>query len=475
VVRLWRNRAVGSGLRRFCARVSLLAALGVLHASSSVRAEVPTPQLAKGLSGPVEATLGDVSEINLLLENAQPGWEPATLLRAASVGTVGPAVADANGRWHLTYTLPADRRPQVALIVLFDPKTGEVYQHRVDLVARAPLQLQSEPGVRVEVVVGKQRFGPVLTDRRGSATLEILVPPGVRVAHTEAVDGYENRDERELSLKPPTFRRQLMVCPTGTGFGLLWALDGDGHDAAPSQVRLEDAERRTPTLEPLGPGIYKISATDSSGHTRVSAGGLTVRSRAVGTTEVAECILRGPPGAPAARTLEPPALEARSKFSVHPTVRVGYLTNGAKIGGPWVSARGLADVSLFGAKFQIGPEIGYFSSDRQVALDGAESMALTVRGVPLLVAARYVQSGFGIDWGAGASLGTVLLSLHTDGDTLARVPAPLWWAVAASAGKRLGLLALEIEGGYARSVVREPTVSGNTAGLIVTAGVGLRF
>jgi hypothetical protein len=190
--------------------------------------------------------LGVDQEVDVTITLAGPEAARFVPLRAmATVGTLEPMRAIAPGRFVARYRPPADRFPQVALL-LVEVGNGAARLHcatRIALEGSTIFPFHTGGGASVTMRIGDRQFGPVVADRQGHVEIPIDVPPGVRKAAARAVDRTGASRETEVDLHLPAFPRVLLLAPAAVEVGsfseiFVAALDDNGAPAAPNQLTL---------------------------------------------------------------------------------------------------------------------------------------------------------------------------------------------------------------------------------------------
>jgi hypothetical protein len=179
-------------------------------AGVQLRVTSPRPYLVLGADGSIDL------DVEVVGRGAE-AFSPARVF--ATVGTLelprAAAATAAPGRLVARYTPPADRFPQVALVVIEMASATQ----RVIGAARLPLHgttevpLRSDPGASVTLRIQDRTFGPVTADRQGHVKIPVEVPPGVRDGVARAVDATGNLRETDVDLQPAPFPRVLIVPP----------------------------------------------------------------------------------------------------------------------------------------------------------------------------------------------------------------------------------------------------------------------
>jgi len=118
-------------------------------------------------SEPAAVTLGKDSAAQL--EVLAEGAERVTV--TASAGTVGPVESLGAGKFKARFTPPADKHPQVALILAEVEIKGErsFGWYALVLKARATLDIDTKPRAKVTAKVGTETFGPAVADARDTS------------------------------------------------------------------------------------------------------------------------------------------------------------------------------------------------------------------------------------------------------------------------------------------------------------------
>ncbi|HVR02524.1 MAG TPA: hypothetical protein VMT47_10350 [Polyangia bacterium] len=300
-------------MRAAAARGRLALALLALTLGRPAWAQGPTPTPASAPAG-VQVTLtparefvllGADTEVTINVEVSGPGSEVLAPTRTfATVGTLElPRPTGVPGRFTARYVAPADRFPEVALLVA---EVGGGAQ-RLRGVARLPLHantempLRTSPLAEVTLRVGGKSFGPVVADKQGHVKIPIEVPPGVRVGTARAVDHNGNVNETEVDLQPAPYRRVLIIGPPAAEVAsfaevAVLGLDASGEPATPGRLSLRAAEGLVHPIGDGGPGQARFLVEMPR---RVGAGALALTAALAGTplarAEATVPLLAGPP------------------------------------------------------------------------------------------------------------------------------------------------------------------------------------
>jgi hypothetical protein len=235
-------------------RASLL--LLLLLTVSPLTAAAPFPATAT----PSQVVLGRDKVVTVQVKVPR-GTPP---LRAmASSGSLQPLPATARGVYSYRWVPPDIRYPLLAVLAFWvDSPEGppEVTTVHVPLLGRTTLNVETDVGARVEVVVqiAGMRFGPVRTNRKGHVQVPVEVPPGVRQAHVLAtVKGQQINRTVPLDVPPERPLLALLspdvIPPDGTGWLTLL-----GEGPAPSaQVDVQVQGGRLEEHKPA-PGVFRV-------------------------------------------------------------------------------------------------------------------------------------------------------------------------------------------------------------------------
>ena len=136
---------------------------------------------------------------------------PRPLTFAANVGTLEAPTRGKDGRWHVVYTPPAQKFPQVAIIAATDG-AGRVDWLRIPLYGVGRVETRTKPRSQITLTVADATFGPFRTDASGVATTPVVAPPGLHRGTTHAVDPLGNAKDSPFDLGTPPFSRLLAAC-----------------------------------------------------------------------------------------------------------------------------------------------------------------------------------------------------------------------------------------------------------------------
>jgi hypothetical protein len=213
-----------------------------------MRATEPAPLVTTIAMTPARPSLklGVDKEVDVLIDLSGPDAARFVPLRAlATVGTIGAPLPGGPGHFTARYHPPADRFPQVALIMV-ELGAGAARLHcatRIALEGATLFPFHTSGGASVTMRVGDRQFGPVVADRQGHVEIPIDVPPGVRRAEARAVDKSGGVRATEVDLQLPPFPRVLVLAPASLEVGsftevVVGAVDENGAPVASGQLTL---------------------------------------------------------------------------------------------------------------------------------------------------------------------------------------------------------------------------------------------
>jgi hypothetical protein len=266
----------------------------VVVAATSARA-ADAPEAAPAAPTTVTLTparpkllLGTDAEVAVTLEVRGPELESFIPVRAlANVGTLEtPRAAGAPGRFVARYLPPAERYPQVALLVVELASSAR----RMHVAARIMLEgatvvpFHTSPGASVTMRIVDRNFGPVVADRQGRVEIPIQVPPGIRAGTARAVDQYGAARETEVDLQQAPFPRVLVLAAPTLDVGsfseiVLIAVEPDGTPASSNRLTLGASAG---LLHPLGAGALGEARFLFEAPRRLGSGAVALTAIAAG-------------------------------------------------------------------------------------------------------------------------------------------------------------------------------------------------
>lgn len=232
--------------------------------------EPPVSQQVAVAISPQQLTLqeGATASLDVSFVGGSPKFrEGAQLVLRANTGTIENLTTMGDGVYAALYRAPETDVPQVAVITAVDGRDPtRTYGHvALPLTAPKDLAVETDPGAKVLVKVGDREFGPEPTDRRGRATVSIVVPPGVTTGTLITLKD-NARAESEVDLEiPDTPRLELFGSypdlPGDANLDLplrvaVVRADGSPDPSADLVVEAEGAAFSAPVHE--GGGVYRV-------------------------------------------------------------------------------------------------------------------------------------------------------------------------------------------------------------------------
>ncbi|MBI3183924.1 MAG: hypothetical protein HYZ28_17440, partial [Myxococcales bacterium] len=167
--------------------------------------------LASSLSldrGPVVLGRTESVGVTLQVEEA-PGEEDRPLRLAINVGSFGEITRVKPGVYRTVYVPPPTRFPQVALVALWRETGSEapIEFLRFSLYGLTQVPISAKPGAEVTVAIEADTFGPVISDSRGKATVQVAVPPNVHDAAVKVKERGGAIAERKVPIEVPPYNR----------------------------------------------------------------------------------------------------------------------------------------------------------------------------------------------------------------------------------------------------------------------------
>ncbi len=227
------------------------------------------------------------------LEVRAPG--AARVAITASVGLVSE-VESKDGLFHARYTPPALNAPSVALLLaVVDGST--LWWLSLPLSGSDTLPLETRPQAKVEVEIAGKTFGPVVADRKGNASVPVIVPPGVREARLHIIDRLGNRADKPLDLEPPPFSRLRLAARAGVATSAspteveIFVVQSDGRPDRHAAVSVASDRGEVLPAEMIAPGVYLARILAPAGE---SQGELVLEAKASGQLARLTLPLRAP-------------------------------------------------------------------------------------------------------------------------------------------------------------------------------------
>lgn len=224
---------------------------------------------------------GGFSELTLRVTNAQGEIEDqAPPQLQSSVGALQNLTRIAPGVFHARFVPPEAGPPSVAIILGRVQTPGGLITGwtRIPLWGKGQVEIVTKANAKVWLRIGEQAFGPVDSDAKGKASVDIQVPPGPKSAIAETEDGAGNKSKKTIDLGVPGFNRlaafaldESTVADGSEQSGLIAvAVDGRGAPLIDAAIKRRAKRGKMGAITPLGPGIYRVAY---SSPTKVGRGG----------------------------------------------------------------------------------------------------------------------------------------------------------------------------------------------------------
>lgn len=293
-----------------------------------------------------------VAKLTLMLDGAQATREKLRL--TVNVGELGPPKQIGPATYEASYTPPATKFPQMALLGVWrDGATGPAEFLRLPLHGVTKVPVTSKPGAEVSARIGDAVFGPEVVSPRGTAEISVVVPPGAKDTVILAkVAGVTT--QRTVGLEvPPYSRLAAAINPGATGPGFTGTArldvlyDVESGQVAPQAIRIRPSAG-TVTLESVeGTRLrYRFELPKGAGNEVTFT--LTVD---------------GDPGSPVRLGLFP---EAEITAGVRVGARLGVVHSLTELVAGRLAADGLAWLDWGGQTFALGLTLGYGGTSRDL-------------------------------------------------------------------------------------------------------------
>lgn len=209
------------------------------------------------------AVSGKTPQVTLTVAITPPPARETPPFVATSVGELSKPEATGPGTWKVTYRLPKERYPQVAIIGAAIELDGglQVSWLTLPIHGRDSLELTTKPSAAVTVLIAGKDFGPHTANEKGKVAVPVEVPPGVDTGTVVAVDTLGNKTSKSVELEPPSFLRVFSIARTANP-STSWA------EATPLELEALAIARDGQPLQGA-----KLSATATDGTTKVAEAG----------------------------------------------------------------------------------------------------------------------------------------------------------------------------------------------------------
>ncbi|HME91905.1 MAG TPA: hypothetical protein VKE49_10810, partial [Myxococcaceae bacterium] len=320
--------------------------LPLLFASSLALADVPAVAVR-----PTSLALWTGEKASVTVRVSRPGKK---LRAVASSGTIeGPDDSSASEQ-HFTYSPPAARFPQTALLLFWVEEAHsppDVAIVRLPLRGHTTLNVNTEPGADVRVQVADASFGPKRADKRGRAEIPIDVPPGALSAQVVA-ESRERTTARAAPLDVPFVNPLLAALspdplPAGENGWLIVAHSG-AFDASQLSVEVAGGSVQ-PTATLPDRALFRVAPAPGSKRVAATA---TLRDQPAARA-TAEAVVEAP------RPVETASAWAPWRFSAGASV--GGFYGGGSSAGLAVGVDASYAVPFAGNRFSVDAEVGFRS------------------------------------------------------------------------------------------------------------------
>ncbi|PTL80977.1 hypothetical protein [Vitiosangium sp. GDMCC 1.1324] len=414
-------------------------------------------------------------------------------LRAvASTGSLLPLPATARGEYAYRWIPPDIRYPLLAVLAFWvDSPEGppEVTTMHVPLLGRTTLDVATDVGAGAEVVVqvADMRFGPVRTNRKGRAQVQVEVPPGVREARVLATAKGQQTDRTARLDVPPEQPLLALISPdvlTVNGAGWLVVL---GEQPMPGselnlQVQGGSVEEQAQT-----PGVFRVKPEPEATAVVVDAHRKDGTGAARVTVPVtAPIVAHVPPPQPPPVVAPPPVVKPPEppvdwrtylgNLSVH-LMAGGFLAGGDNR-GPLASVGLGYRLPPLGGRFALEVESGLRQSVTHPLVEPLGPLDSRVVALPLLLSARvlaFERGPLSLHGRVGAGVTFYEQRVTSSFFTEPRIQQGRTFMgfVAAQAAWRFGSLSalFELRGSYAAAQASE--IDAQLGG--VSASLGVRY
>ncbi|MFY0522645.1 hypothetical protein ACN28I_05365 [Archangium gephyra] len=464
-------------------RVPVLPLLLLLALLPPVAGAAPFPVTAT----PAQVVLGRDKAV--VVQVKVPRGTPP-LRAVASTGSLMPLPATARGVHSYRWIPPDIRYPLLAVLAFWvDSAEGppEVTPVHIPLLGRTELDVVTDVGAGAQVVVqvAGMRFGPVTTNRKGGATVQVEVPPGVREAIVFATaKGQQTRRTTPLDVPP---ERPLVavlspdVIPVdGTGWLTLLG-------EAPVPTSQVDLRVQGGAVEELRPGVFRVKPEAGARTVVVDAHHKDGTGAARVMAPVAAPILTHPTP-PQPSPVEPPAVTRAPGLDWSRYLSWHHLSLHLMAGGFFAGGDNRGPLLSLGLGYRLPPLGGRFTLEVEGGLRQLMSqprlgpagplLDSRVMGVPLLMSARvlaFERGPLSLHGRAGAGLlyyDQRVTSTSFDGQLIQQGHTFMGF-LAAQAAWRLGPVSalFELRGSYAAAQAQQ--IDAQLGGL--SASLGVRY
>lgn len=203
---------------------------------------------------------------------------------AANVGSIDiPAGRRGTTTYLAHYTVPEERFPQVALIVVqavFPGGRRVSGSSVIWLTARTEIPFRTTAHASVTLEIAGVLFGPRVADNDGRVRVPVVVPPGVAQGMARATDRFGGMTETTVNLQPKDYPRTVVMAPSEGEAGSIidvavWGVSPTGGPAPPEDLQLQSsAGQVTRKSGESGRAVFAVKL-----HAKVSAGAVAIKGR----------------------------------------------------------------------------------------------------------------------------------------------------------------------------------------------------
>ncbi len=137
------------------------------------------------------------------------GTEARPLRLSVNVGSFGDVTRTGPGEYRSVYVPPITRYPQVALVAVWRETGADAPIHflRIPLHGMTKINVSAPTGSTVNVEIGMQTFGPVVTDETRAVVVPVEVPPGIPEALIKVREASGKLTQRRAKVDVPPYNR----------------------------------------------------------------------------------------------------------------------------------------------------------------------------------------------------------------------------------------------------------------------------
>lgn len=416
--------------------------------------------------------LGDETPVVMKIH----GLDLSGVRLVSNVGSVSKVDSVGEGEGRVVFTRPSERFPQVAIVAALDAQGNMLTWLSFPLYGRPKVRLQSEPNARITVMVDGKEFGPVQTDRKGAASLEVLVPPGTSVGQTTVSDVMGNTTTQELMLSTKVFSRVLALCPGQAGRFVVLAVSPAGEPSIQTTADVQSNIGNLSALVSGAPGVYESQLVFRAGvPTEDTQAVFSVFGSDAGMETSCEAFIQGKKVevVVVAKPVKVPVPAPRFRAAVHS----GYWNNMDGVSSLSLSAETGYAHPLSVGRVSVSLSAGYYSGSDSISTL-SDRVFFRMRALPLRVTAGYefALGDFRLRAGAGSGITVVshrlrsALSGEVQDTSLSLVMGGNF-----DLGYQWGRTMISVRLGYWPTNLEQEVVVGKVGGLEMLAGLGLHF